>query len=102
MRTLGSIEAIVDRRITVPSTVFTTSGSYSLAVRSWSLMPMVTPRLAPSKVPSGPTALALAIAVRTSSMLTPMAAMRAGLTRTRIAGCSAPVTVTSATPSTWR
>ena len=64
-------------------------------------MPMVTARLAPSKVPSGPTALELAIAVRTSSMLRPMAASRAGSTRTRIAGCSEPATVTSATPSTW-
>ena len=101
LRTLGSIEAMVDRRITVPSTVFTTSGLYSTGVRSWPLMPMVTPRLAPSKLPSGPTALELAIAVRTSSMLTPMAAMRAGSTRTRMAGCSEPATVTSPTPSTW-
>ncbi len=100
LRTLGRIEATVDRRITVPSTVFTTSGSYSPAVRSWSLMPMLTARLTPSKVPIGPTALELAIAVRMSSRLTPMAAMRAGSTRTRIAGCSEPATVTSPTPST--
>ncbi len=100
LRTLARIEATVERRITVPSTVFTTSGSYSDAVRSWALMPMVTARLAPSKVPSGPTALALAIAVRTSSMLRLMAASRAGSTRTRIAGCSEPATVTSATPFT--
>ena len=85
----------------MPSTVFTTSGSYSLAVRSWSLMPMVVARFAPSKLPSGPTALELAMAVRMSSRLTPMAAMRAGSTRTRIAGCSEPATVTSPTPSTW-
>ncbi len=83
------------------SMVFTTSGSYSIGVRSWLLMPMVMPRLAPSKLPSGPTELALAIAVRTSSMLTPMAAMRPGSTRTRMAGCSDPATVTSPTPSTW-
>ena len=100
LRTPGSIEAMVERRITVPSTVFTTSGSYSMGVRSWPLIPMVTPRLLPSKVPSGPTALELAMAVRTSSMLTPMAAMRAGSTRTRMAGCSEPATVTSPTPST--
>ena len=30
-----------------------------------------------------------------------MAASWAGSTRTRIAGCSAPATVTSPTPSTW-
>ena len=34
LRTLGVIEATVDRRITVPSTVFTTTGSYSPASRS--------------------------------------------------------------------
>ena len=33
-------------------------------------------------------------------MLTPIEAMATGLTRMRIAGCSAPLTVTSATPST--
>ena len=64
-------------------------------------MPMVVARLSPSKEPSGPTALELAIAVRTFSMERPMEASRAGSTRTRIAGCSEPATVTSATPSTW-
>ena len=100
LRTLALMVAMFDRRITVPFTVFTTSGSYSLALRSWSLMPMVTARLSPSKVPSGPAALELDIAVRTSSMDKPMADSRAGSTRTRIAGCSEPATVTSATPST--
>ena len=51
-------------------------------------------------MPSGASALALAIAMRTSSMLSPMEASSMGLTRTRMAGCSAPLTVTSATPST--
>jgi len=55
----------------------------------------------PSNVPIGPTALELAIAVRTSSMASHMADSRAGSTLTRMAGCSEPATVTSATPSTW-
>jgi hypothetical protein len=100
LRTLGRIVAMLDRRMTVPFAVFTTNGSYSLALRSWSLMPMVTPRLSPSKAPIGPTALEFEIAVRTSSIDSPMADKRAGSTRTRIAGCSDPATVTSATPST--
>ena len=60
---------------------------------------MVRAKSGPSKVPSGLAELALATAVRTSSMLTPIEAIATGLTRTRIAGCSAPLTVTSATPS---
>ena len=61
---------------------------------------METLRL-PSKVPIGPDELVLVIADRTSSMLKPIAASRVGSARTRIAGCSEPATVTSATPSTW-
>src|SRR5665647_2220375 len=53
-------------------------------------MPIDTARLAPSKVPSGPCALELAIAVRTSSIASPMAESRAGSTRTRIAGSEQP------------
>ena len=101
LRTPGSIEAMAESRTTVPLAVRTTSGSYCEAARSWSLMPMVTARPSPSNTPSGPAALVLAIAVRTSSMLRPMEASAIGLTRTRIAGCSAPLTLTSATPSTW-
>ena len=52
-------------------------------------------------MPSGASELALAIAVRTSSMASPMVESSIGLTRTRMAGCSAPATVTSATPCTW-
>ena len=51
-------------------------------------------------MPSGATALALVMAARTSSMLMPIDASCIGLTRTRMAGWSAPATVTSATPST--
>ena len=58
-------------------------------------------RSGPSKVPSALAVLALAMAVRTSSRLTPIEAIATGLTRMRMAGCSAPLTVTSATPSTW-
>ena len=56
--------------------------------------------MGPSMMPSGASALALVIATRTSSMLSPMEESSIGLTRTRMAGCSAPPTVTSATPST--
>ena len=62
---------------------------------------MVIARSAPSNTPTGPAALELAMAVRTSSMDKPMEASAIGLTRTRIAGCSAPLTLTSATPGTW-
>jgi hypothetical protein len=55
----------------------------------------------PSNAPFGPAALELTIAARTSSMPSPMEASAKGSTRTRIAGCSAPLTVTSATPLTW-
>ena len=64
-------------------------------------MPIDTVRVGPSNEPSGPIALALEMAVRTSSSATPMLASRVGSTRTRSAGCSEPATVTSATPSTW-
>ena len=49
---------------------------------------MVRARSAPSKVPSGVSELALAIAARTSSRLMPIEAIATGLTRIRIAGCS--------------
>ena len=99
LRTPGSIEAMAESRTTVPLTVRTTSGSYSDAARSWSLMPMVMARPSPSNTPTGPAALELAMEVRTSSMDRPIEASASGLTRTRIAGCSAPLTLTSATPS---
>ena len=63
-------------------------------------MPIVVARLSPSNAPIGPAALELEMAVRTSSMANPIADSRAGSTRTRIAGCSEPATVTSATPAT--
>ena len=62
---------------------------------------MVAARSPPSKVPSGVSELALATAARTSSRLMPIEAAATGLTRMRMAGCSAPLTVTSATPSIW-
>ena len=55
----------------------------------------------PSNVPKGPKALALTSAKRTASMLMPMLVKRDGSTRTLMAGCSAPLTVTSATPLIW-
>ena len=100
LRTPGSIEAIADSRTTVPLVARITSGSYCDAARIWSLVAMVTERSPPSKPPIGPVALALATAVRTSSIDRPIDASATGLTRMRIAGCSAPLTETSATPST--
>ena len=100
LRTLGSIDATADSRTTAPLAVRTTIGSYSGAVRSWSLVAMVTDRSGPSNTPSAPAALVLAMAVRTASMSSPIEASASGLTRTRMAGCSAPLTLTSATPST--
>ena len=61
---------------------------------------MVIACLSPSTAPTGATALASAMAVRTSSMLRPMEASSVGLTRTRMAGCSAPLTSTWAMPGT--
>ncbi len=63
--------------------------------------PIEAARSGPSKVPSGVSELALATAARTSSRLMPIEAAATGLTRMRMAGCSAPLTVTSATPSIW-
>src|SRR5262249_8060946 len=99
LRTPGSIDATAESFTTVPLDMRTTSGSYSVAARSWSLVLMVTARPSPSNTPSGPAALVLAIEVRTSSIDNPIEASAIGLTRTRIAGCSAPLTLTSATPS---
>ena len=61
---------------------------------------MVSAQIAAVERAERVAALALEIAVRTSSSAMPMEASATGLTRTRIAGCSAPLTVTSATPST--
>ena len=61
---------------------------------------MASDCLAPSNEPSWDEVLALMMALRTSSTPMPMAAMRAGSMVTRIAGCSAPLMVTCATPRT--
>ena len=74
---------------------------YSSGSVSWPLVPIVSAWAGPSKDPSGDWLLALTMAVRTSSSATPIAASRLGSSRTRMAGCSAPLTITSATPSTW-
>ena len=55
--------------------------------------------MSPSMAPVGDTALALTMAVRMSSRLSPMADKRAGSARMRIAGWSAPATSAWATPS---
>ena len=87
-------------RTTVPLAGARRGCSYRAGVRSCSLVPMCAASSGPSMVPSGLSALALAMVVRMFSRLSPIAASRTGLTRTRIAGCSAPLTLTSATPWT--
>ena len=61
---------------------------------------MERPNIVPSIEPIGDRALALMMAVRTSSVLRPAAESLAGSAVTRIAGWSAPATLTSATPGT--
>jgi hypothetical protein len=101
LRTPASIEATDESRTTAPLVLRTMMASYCDARSSCALVPMVMARSLPSNSPTGPTALLLAMAVRTSSMDNPIEASAIGLMRTRIAGCSAPLTLTSATPSTW-
>ncbi len=62
---------------------------------------MVAARLGPSMAPSGLTSVASVMAVLTWSRPMPRPASASGRTRTRIAGCSAPLMLTSATPGTW-
>ena len=61
---------------------------------------MARPYTCPSIAPVGDSALALTMAVRTSSWLSPIAESFAGSAVTRIAGWSAPATLTSETPET--
>ena len=60
---------------------------------------MARPNLSPSMMPVGEMALALTIVVRRSSMERPMFESFSGSAEMRIAGWSAPATLTSATPS---
>ena len=100
-RTPGWTEATDDSRTTAPLVLRTMMASYCGGRSSCVLVPMAMARSLPSNSPTGPTALLLAMAVRTSSVDNPIEASAIGLTRTRSAGCSAPLTLTSATPSTW-
>ena len=66
-------------------------------------LPVDRQRLAwrpPSKMPTGPSGLALTIASRTSSVAIPAFDSATGLSAIRTAGWSAPETVTSPTPGT--
>jgi hypothetical protein len=93
-----SMVAIEPSRVTAPFADLTTMSRYSRGSRIWVLVPMVQATLSLSNTPSGPVALALMIARRTSSRLIPIDAIATGLTRTRIVGCFAPLTLASATP----
>ncbi len=86
---------------TVPAPAFTTMPAKSSGVDRRSEVASVSVRSGPSKEPMAWPTLALPMAVRIASIDRPMAARRCGSMRTRMAGWAAPLTVTSATPSTW-
>ena len=100
LRVLCSMEATDPSSVTAPFADRTTMLRYSDRSRSSLLTAMVWAMPSLSNSPTGPVALALTMARRTSSISMPILAIATGLTRTRTAGCSAPDTVTSPTPST--
>ena len=93
--------ATSDSLTVVPFLLRTTMAPKSSGVVSRSVVASVSVRSGPSKEPIAWPTLLLPIAVRTASTESPMAASRCGSMRTRTAGWAAPLTVTSATPSTW-
>ncbi|MGY4376046.1 hypothetical protein ACVWZ3_003685 [Bradyrhizobium sp. i1.3.6] len=72
----------------------------SFAVRICLFSDSVSLWRSPLKMPTGPSGLALMIAVLTSSVAMPALDNATGLSCTRTAGWSAPLTVTSPTPGT--
>ena len=99
LRVNSSMVAIEPSSVTAPFADLTTMSRYSRGSRICALVAMTSATPSLSNTPTGPAALALTMARRTSSRLMPIAAIATGLTRTRSAGCSAPFTVTCATPS---
>ena len=75
-----------------------TSGRYWWLCWIWSLAAMVKDWNGPSRLPFAWLTFAAATAARTSSMVRPLAASRAGLTWMRTAGFCPPDSVTSPTP----
>jgi hypothetical protein len=72
----------------------------SCAVRICRFSASVSLWRSPSKMPTGPSGLALTIAVRTSSVAMPAFDSATGLSWMRTAGWSAPAIVTLPTPGT--
>ncbi len=72
----------------------------SAAVRICLLVEIVSLWRSPLKMPTGPSGLAVMIAVRTSSVAIPALDRATGLSAIRTAGWSAPETVASPTPGT--
>ena len=102
LRTPSSTCATDDSRTVLPSWLRTTRLPNCGGRRSCSLVLSDQACSGPSMAPTGPSAFVLAMVVRMVSRLSPIAASWLGLTRTRTAGCSAPLTLTSATPGDLR
>ncbi len=93
--------ATSDSRTAAPFRHATSRGRYSLAKRSWSLVPSSHARSGPWSWPLGRLTLALASTARTSSSPIPYRARALGLSSTRTAGSELPPTNTWPTFSIW-
>ena len=94
------MSATSDSRTKLPFELLTTMSRNSFAVRICLFSDSVSLWRSPLKMPTGPSGLALMIAVRTSSVAMPAFDSATGLSWIRTAGWSAPLTVTSPTPGT--
>ena len=100
LRTESSTSAMSERRTKLPTELLMMMSRNSAAVRICLLIEIVSLWRPPSKMPTGPSGLALMMASRTSSVAIPAFASETGLSAMRTAGWSAPLTVTSPTPGT--
>ncbi len=92
--------AISERRTAAPLRKATTSGRYSAALSSWSVVDRDQTRSMSATSPLGRLALAAASAARMSSSPSPVLFRATGLRSTRTAGRAPPPTVTCPTPGT--
>jgi hypothetical protein len=100
LRTESSTSATSDSRTKLPFALLTMISRNSAAVRICLFIASVSLWRLPLKIPTGPSGLALTIAVLTSSVAMPAFDSATGLSAIRTAGWSAPLTVTSPTPGT--
>ncbi len=100
LRTESSTSATSESRTKLPFALLITMSRNSAAVRICLLIAIVSLWRPPLKIPTGPSGLALMIAVLTSSVAMPAFDSATGLSAIRTAGWSAPLTVTSPTPGT--